>query len=238
MNLDLKMATLEAVALLDFKSPFDELTELRAVLTTKEIAEFTGLRRETISRARPDRPFRRRTERVLGDLYAVVTRMRTALDGNTGQLAAILRRPQPELDGRSIADLLRAGEVDLVLKHLDDPRPPRQAVPEPSLAAPAVREKEPRVAAVKKFLAADPELAERLPEIEAKLRQYFAPVERIERSVLEDFEALPGEPFEEFHLRVVNDLSVKANVECMGALFEAEMALIDPVHDRLLIGFL
>lgn len=229
------MTTLEAMVPLDFRSPFDELTELRSVLTTKEIAEATGLRRETISRARPDRPFRRRTERALGDLYSVVERMRSVLDGNLTQLAAILRRPQSEFDGRSIADLLRAGEVDLVLKHLEDSR---QAAWEPSTAGPEVAESLPRGEAVKKFLAADPELAERLPEIEAKVRQYFAPVERVERSVWEDFEALPGEPFLEFELRVVNDLSVEANVECMGALFEAEMALIEPVHDRLRIGFL
>lgn len=156
---------------LDFTSPFDELSELRTLLTTQQIAELTGLRRETISRARPDSRFQRRTEKALGDLYLVVTRMRSVADDDLGQIAAILRRPQAALHGRSIAELLKEGRVDEVLEQLGAPE---QTEP---VAPPRSRPGEPPDDAAEAFLAADPELAALLPEIEAKVREHFAPTE-------------------------------------------------------------
>ena len=105
--------TLERVGQLDLRSPFDELGELRKLLTTQEIAELTGLRRETISRARRDSRFRRSTEKSLADLHAVVTSMKAVAGGGHAHLAAVLRRPQKQFDGRSIAELLKEGKVEL-----------------------------------------------------------------------------------------------------------------------------
>ncbi|HVS99442.1 MAG TPA: hypothetical protein VHE08_02920 [Solirubrobacterales bacterium] len=212
---------------LDFTSPYDELTELRAVLTTQEIAELTGLRRETISRARPDSRFRRRTEKALGDLYLVVTRMRSIAGEDIGHLAAILRRPQAALGDRSIAEMLKDGKVSLVLEHL--------AAPERSTRAATPRPGEPPEGAVAAFLAADPELDTLLPEIEAKIREHFGPRARIERGIIEDFES--GED-DVFYLRVRDDLSVDENIARLTALLAAEWDLLSPVTERLTIGFL
>jgi hypothetical protein len=119
---DVASVTILAVPDLDLKSPFDELSELRRLLTTEEIAELTGLRRETISRARRDRRLRRATEKSLGDLYAVVTAITSG--GVHAHLAAVLRRPQQQFGGRSIADLLQEGRVEEVLGHLGPPPAP------------------------------------------------------------------------------------------------------------------
>jgi hypothetical protein len=224
VSLSLKTTTLDAVTPLDFRSPFDELTELRSVLTTKEIAELTGLRRETISRARPDRRFQQRTEKSLADLYAVVTRMRSVLGGDLGQLAAILRRPQPELGGRSIAELLRGGEVEVVLEHLATPEPGTS----PGSAAPPRRED-----AVEAFLVADPEVAALLPEIEAKLREYFAPVQRIQRGV-----SVEAGADDELYLWARNDLPYDENSKRFRALLEQERDLLRPVRTRVNVGFM
>jgi hypothetical protein len=226
MTLSIDVATLDGVAGLDFKSPFDELSELREVLTVQQIAEFTGLRRETISRARPGKPFRPRTERAVGDLYLVVTRLRSEPDLDLGHLAAILRRPQPELGGRSIAELLRAGEVREVLSHL--------ATPAPAKVDTSWWPGEPPAEAIEAFLAGDPELAARLPEVEARMREHFGPEVRIERGL--DVE--PGSAEIGFYLRAHNDLPFDENVERLGALLAQEEELLGPVADRLGIGFL
>jgi hypothetical protein len=217
------IATLDRMAGLDFSTPFDELTELREVLTTQQIAEFTGLRRETISRARRDKPFRPRTERAIGDLYLVVTRMRSLPGLDLRHLAAILRRPQAALGGRSIGELLKDGKVDLVLHHLAGEggglRPPT-----PSSAG-----------AVEALLAADPELAGLLPEIEARLREHFAPVDSIARGVSVEHE---GEGDDELVLQVKNDLSFGQNFDRLAAFLEQERNLLAPVRTRLTIGFM
>jgi hypothetical protein len=218
---------------LDFTSPFDELSELRTLLTTQQIAELTGLRRETISRARPDSRFQRRTEKALCDLHLVVTRMRSVADDDLGQIAAVLRRPQAALHGRSIAELLKEGRVDEVLEQLGAPK---QAEP---VAPPRSRPGEPPDDAAESFLAADPELAALLPEIEAKVREHFAPTKGIERGVIEDFEGEPGDRSGDvFYLRVLNDLPLDTNVRCLIAFLEQERQLLSPVHSRLTIDFL
>lgn len=228
------IATLDDVTGLDFTSPYDELTELRKLLTTQEIAEFTGLRRETISRARPDSRFRLRTEKALGDLYAVVTRMRAVVDDEPGQLAAVLRRPQVAFGGRSIGDLLREGEVGVVMKHLFPPSPAEAATGADAkeAAARAFYEREEKRAAA--LLAADPELAALLPEIEARVRKHFAPVEWIERGTIVEYE---GEADDVLYLSAHNDLSFDENSERLMAFLKAERDLILPVRLRLNIGF-
>lgn len=213
--------TLEDVSGLDFKTPFDELTELRSVLTTQEIGELTGLRRETISRARRDSRFQRRTEKAVGDLYLVVTRMRSILGEDLGQLAAVLRRPQAALGGRSIADLLKEGSVDRVLEHLAAPDPAPASAP-------------PDADAVEAFLAADPQLAARLPEIEAKFRDRFGPEVRIERGL----DTEPGSEEVGIYLRAHNALSFDENLKLLTAMLMEEDDLLGPVADRLGIGFL
>jgi hypothetical protein len=231
----LKIATLDEVAPLDFKGPFDELTELRSVLTTQEIAELTGLRRETLSRARRDSRFRRRTEKALGDLYVVVTRMRAVAGDDLGQLAPILRRPQAALGGRSIADLLKEGKVEQVLEHLSSPEPADAAAEAvaKAAAAQAFYEREEKRAAA--FLAADPELAALLPEIEARVRRHFAPVDWIERGTIVEYE---GEADDVLYLSAHNDLSFNENEQRLMAFLEAERDLLLPVRTRLHIGFL
>lgn len=231
MTSSLQIATLDDVAALDFRGPFDELTELRSVLTTQQIAEFTGLRRETLSRARPDSRFRRRTEKALGDLYLVVTRMRSAAGNELGQLAAVLRRPQAALGDRSIAELLKEGEVDLVLEHLTTPAPPSPSTVDRA-AVPAPQER--REDAVEAFLAADPEMAALLPEIEARVRECFAPVERLERGVIVEYE---GEADDVLYLWAYNDLSFDENEKRFMAFLAQERDFLRPVRSRLNIGF-
>lgn len=224
VSISLETDTLEDVSGLDFKTPFDELTELRSVLSTQEIGELTGLRRETISRARRDSRFQRRTEKAIGDLFLVVTRMRSILGDDLGQLAAVLRRPQAVLGDRSISDLLKEGRVDLVLEHLAAPEPAPAPTPWPGTES---------VADVEAYLAGDPELAARLPEIEARVREHFGPEVQIERGL--DIE--PGSSVVGFSLRVHNGLSFDENLTRLTAVL-MDRDLLEPVADRLTIGFL
>jgi hypothetical protein len=236
---------------LDIRTPFEELTELREVLTVSEIAEMAGVRRETLSRARSDSRFQQRTAKGLHDLYVVVSRLRPMVDGDV-HLAAILRRPQPEFARRSVAQVVRDGQVDAVLKHLDQPEPPDQEELEnfelpPEIVAeleasqqegrPAPPVEDPTLAArVSALLAADPELCSRLPEIEAKVLEYFGPGARVERKIIEPHGIPDGKA--EFFLRVSTDLSVAEAGDRLEALSEGEQVLLDPVAGRLAIGFL
>lgn len=233
----MSIATLDNMTPLDFKSPFDELKELRAVLTAQEIAELTGLRRETISRARPDSRFQRRTEKALGDLYLVITKMKEAAGGDLGQLSAVLRRPQAELAGRSIAELLREGKVEDILRSLssDGPTVQLERRQEPSeeemVADPAL---EARVAAV---LEADPELGARVGAIEAALVRNFGPGSEVERKIVSEYYDDPEES-DELYLRVHTDLSFDEEVDRLGDFLRREEDLLAPVLPRLTIGFL
>jgi hypothetical protein len=222
-------ATVEDVAPLDFATPFDELTELRALLTTQEIAEFTGLRRETISRARPDSRFQRRTENALRDLYLVVTKMRSVAGGDLVQLAAVLRRSQTQLGGRSIAELLREGEVDVVLESLSE-----VASTEARKAVSArERQLEEQVA---KLLAAHPELRSRLPAIEAAVVRHFGPGARVERQIIIDYEGT--EEDDELLLHVRTDLSLEERIERLSEVLQHEEELLAPVRRHLVIGII
>jgi hypothetical protein len=236
---------------LDVVTPFEELSELRSLLSVSEIAEMTGLRRETLSRARPDSRFQRRTAEGLHDLYLVVTRLRPMVDGDV-HIAAVLRRPQPEFARRSIARVLRDGQVDAVLRHLDQPEPTdqeelenfelppeivaeleaseREERPKPPVEDPTLAER------ASALLAADPELSSRVPEIEAKVLEYFGPEARVERKIIEPWDIPDGKP--KFFLRVSTDLSVAEAGDRLEALSEGEQVLLDPVAGRLAIGFL
>jgi hypothetical protein len=236
---------------LDVATPFEELSELRSLLSLSEIAEMTGLRRETLSRARSDSRFQQRTAKGLHDLYVVVSRLRPMVDGDV-HLAAILRRPQPEFARRSIARVVRDGQVDAVLRHLDQPEPTdqeelenfelppeivaeleaneREERPKPPVEDPTLAER------VSTLLAADPDLSSRLPEIEAKVLEYFGPGARVERKIIEPWDIPDGH--DEFYLRVHADLSVSEASERLGNLLEGERDLLSPVRSRLTIGFL
>ncbi|MBS1884327.1 MAG: hypothetical protein JSS97_15385 [Actinobacteria bacterium] len=234
---------------LDFRSPFDELSELRAVLTIQEIAELTGLRRETISRARPDRRLRRSTEKAWGDLYAVVTRIRSTNGGDLGQLASILRRPQPRLDGRSIAELLREGKADVVLEQLSPPGtstvaeledlrldPATLAALTPSEAGLGASRSGAGDRRVAELLDADSGLAALLPEIEARIRDHFGADARVDAAVVTD----PDEPNgrDRLYLRIRTELSFEVEIDRLAALLDREEALLEPFRDRLTIGTL
>jgi hypothetical protein len=242
---------LPSVAELDLRSPFDELSELRRLLTTQEIAELTGLRRETISRARRDRRLRRSTAKSLGDLYAVTTAV--ARSGDRAHLAAVLRRPQQEFGGRSIAELLREGKVDEVLQRLGsttaaDRRLEELPLDPETLAAlgagegsadgPTARSDtlstnsgDPRLVAL---LEADPALADLLPSIEARIRDHFGADAQIERAVVADPDDADGG--DRLYLRVSTGLSFEQEVELLTALLDQEEARLEPFRDRLTVG--
>jgi hypothetical protein len=251
-----RSASLIQVAPLDFRTPFDELTELRSVLTAGEISELTGLRRETISRARPDSRFRRRTEKALRDLYAVIVRMRALPSAEMGQLASILRLPQPLLEGRSIADFLKEGRVDEVLEYLALPEPgtagqvdtvrldpvalatlgPSEETPEAS-AVPrsTVSAVEARRAA--DLVEADPELALLLPSIEALVRDRFGAEALIERGVVPAERDDPGDS-DHLYLRISSALPFDLEMDRLADLLAEEAGLLEPVSTRLTIGIL
>ncbi len=227
----MSIGILEDMTSLDFKSPFDELAELRDLLTTQEIADFTGLRRETISRARPDSRFQRRTEQALADLYIVVTKVRSTVGEDLGQLAAVLRRPQAEFAGRSIADLLREGQAEVVLDSLRSGAPEEAQGPVKPRVDPAIGA---RVAAV---LEADPELRARLSEIEAALVRHFGPGSEVERRIVSEFCDDP-EGSDELYLHVSADLPLDESIGRLASFLEQEEDLLAPVRAQLTIGFL
>ena len=220
--------SLDGMTSLDFKTPFDELLELREVLTTQEIAELTGLRRETISRARPDSRFRRRTEKALADLYLVATWMRAVRGDDMRHLGAVLRRPQAEFAGRSIADLLRTGQVDTVLASL-------------SLEAPKEAHDEARKPTtderVTALLDGDRELRSRLPAIEAALRGHFGPGATVERQIVNEVYDDPGES-DELHLHVNSELSLEEKIGRHADFLIRERDLLAPVRSRFTVGYL
>jgi hypothetical protein len=244
------LVTLQDVPL-DFKTPFDELSEIRRYLTAQEIAELTGLRRETISRARPDSRFQRRTAKALEDLYLVVTRLRSARGDEKGQLASVLWRPQAEFAGRSIAELVREGQVDVVLRSLstDEPTEAEEIAsfrlsPEVEARLEPWREpsddevvRDPDLdLRIEALLDSDPELRARLGTIEAALVGQFGPGASVERQIIDDYDSV--ETSEELYLRVHSDLSFDESIDRLAEFLRREEGLLDPVHRHLVIGFL
>ena len=229
-------------------SPFDELTELRSVLTVQEIAETTGLRRETLSRARPDSRFQRRTQKALDDLYVVVTRLRATAGPEPQHLFAILSRPQATLAQRSIAELLKEGSVDQVLEHLSAPAPAEGKAPEdfefdPEMLAQLgslrgddeVPPTSDVPGPVDALLAADAELASRLPAIEAAIRDRYGSAAQIDRAIIGEPES--EEPSDQLYLRVHSDLPFAQKSARLGDLL-ADDELFGPVMSRLTVGWL
>ncbi len=253
-------ATVAVVGEIDVMTPYAELTELRSLLTVAEIAEMTGLRRETLSRARADSRFQRRTAKGLHDLYVVTRRLRPLVGGDV-HLAAVLRRPQAALGERSIAELLREGKAEVVLGNLpagdalggDAPAgdaetgeglrnlrlgpavearlAPWEEPPEDSAAENSAVE-----AAVSDLLAAEPGLASRIAAIEAKVRDRFGPGTSIERAVIGEPEAAVTR--DGLYLRVRTDLPFDEEIDRLRHLLRDEEALLAPVRRALTIGFL
>jgi hypothetical protein len=230
-------------------SPYDELTELRSVLTVQEIAEVTGLRRETLFRARPDSRLQRRTQHAIDDLYTVVLRLRPTMGADPVHLAAVMRRPQAALAHRSIAELLQEGRVDEVLELLDPPAPTEEEQleniefdpeilaglskttdPTPDQVEAKSAEDERRVAAL---LDTDLELASRLPAIESAIREHFGADARIRRAVITDYDDPGGS--DELYLGVRSGLPIDQEIDRLGELVGDE-ELLGPVAKRLTIG--
>jgi hypothetical protein len=164
----------------------------------------------------------------LGDLYAVVTKIRSVRGGEVGQLAAVLRRSQPELADRSIAELLRDGQVDAVLASLSSEEPNGGTR---ETTRPTVEE---RVAAM---IDGDPGLRSRLPAIEAALLRGFGPGATVERKIVNEvWDDLDGS--DELHLRVHNDLPLDENIRRQAGFLAREQDLLAPVLSRLSIGFI
>jgi hypothetical protein len=153
--------------------------------------------------------------------------MKSVGGDDLGQLAAILRRPQPEFAGRSIAELLREGQVEAVLASLSSEVPPET---EETARNPTVDE---RVAAV---IEGDPELRARLSEIEVALAERFGPGARLEREIIFGYDEPEGS--DELYLRVHNDLSLDENVDRLTEFLHRNKGLLAPVHRHLVIGFL
>lgn len=239
--------TIEDVVGLDLRSPFDDLSEMRKLLTTQEIADLTGLRRETISRARRDGRQRRSTEKALGDLYAVVTLLRGVAGVDHAHLAAVLRRPQQQFGGSSISDLLKEGRVDEVLEHLAPPGDEESLedirfdpatltalrASESGAGAPTSPADERRVS---ELLDADAALAGLLPEIAASIHDHFGADAQIDRAVVVDPDDPDGR--DRLYLRVRSGLSFDEGIERLTALLDREEARLEPFGDRLTVGTL
>jgi hypothetical protein len=86
------------------------------------------------------------------------------------------------------------------------------------------------------FLAADPELDSRLPEIEEKVLQHFGPETRIERTVFHPMDEEDADAM--FILDVVTGLSFDEKVDRLKALLGEEDELLAPVRPQLTIGIL
>jgi transcriptional regulator with XRE-family HTH domain len=244
------VGTVQDMGKLDLASPYDVLTELRSVLTLAEIAEMTGLRRETLSRARSDVRFQRRTAKAIDDLYLVVDALRPLLNDDVTHLAAVLRRPQRTLGRRSIAELLREDQVETVLRSLvpSEPtdeeqlekfrlEPKSEAELQASEAEPSSHPPHnPTWVDPAAFLKDDPDLASRLPAIEATIRDRFGADVRIEHQVIHE----PFNPDVEdgFYLRIHSELSFDEEADRLERMLGDERDLLDPVMRRLTIGFL
>jgi hypothetical protein len=243
------VGTVFDMAGLDLATPYDVLTELRSMLTLAEISEMTGLRRETLSRARSGVRFQRRTAKALDDLYLVVNRLRPMLAGDVTHLAAILRRPQEPLGGHSIAELLREGRVEVALEHLAPPLPEEEkledfrldpeieaglSASEDGLASPP--RGNPTHVDPAELLDGDPDLTSRLPAIEAAIRERFGDDVRIERKIIR--EPFNSNTRDELYLRVHSGLSFDEEVDRLRRLLREEQDLLGPVQRRLTIGFL
>jgi hypothetical protein len=84
------------------------------------------------------------------------------------------------------------------------------------------------------FLAADPELDSRLPEIEERVLHHFGPGTRLERTVFHPQDE--EDPEDMFILQVVTNQPFDEKVERLKALLGEEHELLAPVRPQLTIG--
>lgn len=238
------------MASLDLLTPYDDLKDLRAVLSAQQIAELTGLRRETISRARPEKQFRRQTARIVTDLNAVVRQLRRVIGEDPVQLAALLERPQAALDGSSIAELIRDGRTAVVLGHLagtetknEERLEDLQFDPEVQAELEALQSEERATVAAAiadgraaELIAVDPELGRRIPMVEAKIQERFGADARVERAFVAD----PSDPDSSghVHLSIRSRLPLDEQIARLGAFLSEEEGLLASVQTRMTIGVL
>ena len=86
------------------------------------------------------------------------------------------------------------------------------------------------------FLASDPALASRLPEIEERVLHHFGPGTRAERTVFHPYDEEDAP--DELHLRVITDMTVDERIDRLKALLDEEGELLAPFRSRLTIGIL
>jgi hypothetical protein len=86
------------------------------------------------------------------------------------------------------------------------------------------------------FLASDPALASRLPEIEERVLHHFGPGTRAERTVFHPYDEEDAP--DEFHLRVITDMTIDERIDRLKALLDEERELLAPFRSRLTIGIL
>jgi hypothetical protein len=95
---------------------YDQLMELRQVLKASEIAEIVRRSPESISRIKADKNLRPQTERAVDALHYVVERLLSLMKGDRKAVRWAILRRRAELNGRRVADLLRAGRTDEALQ--------------------------------------------------------------------------------------------------------------------------
>ena len=216
------------------------LDELRQSLRSSEIAEVTGLRPETISRIRPGHRPARRTERLLDDLCAIVTALGGEPGGADARIRFALVRRRPELDGRSIADLLRAGLADRALELLAGPADDSElavgetlerelAASERGAGAPRDR----RTVAVRQFLAADPQVSALLEKLPESLQAAFRAPVRLEPTVLPDESGLGDD---ELFVGVASDLELSEANQRLGEFLGSAWDRLGPATERIYLG--
>jgi hypothetical protein len=86
------------------------------------------------------------------------------------------------------------------------------------------------------FLAANPELASRLPEIEEKVLRHFGPGTKTERTVFRPMDEEDAEDM--FILDVVTDLPFDEKMDRLKALLGEAHELLAPVRPLLTFGIL
>lgn len=92
-----------------------EFEELHELLGTAVVAEVLGKRPESVSRLRKRGRYTRPLERLIDDVWSVVFVARRQARWRDDQVRAFLLLRQPQLDLRPAAELIRAGQTQVVL---------------------------------------------------------------------------------------------------------------------------
>ena len=235
-------------------TPFDELTELRSVLTAGDRRGHRAPSRDPLpGPARQSLPaaYREGARRSL--------RGRHPAEADDGRRPAISPRScvdhrRPSRSARSPNCCKRGGSKE-VLEHLDPPEPDpttaeqlksirfdpetlAQLRPAPTDDDPRVRaklaEEERRVAAL---LDADPELASRLPAIEARIREHFGADAEIRAPVIAEYDDARKGATVSTSACAPACLSTRRS-NAWASFSSSRRDLLAPVRERLTIGFL